>query len=492
MYAGSGFQLSELGDVDIIRFKDEYHLFHLVLPNHDYIAHAVSKNGFVWRRVQNALFISDPGSWDDDMLWTMQVTPDPDNTGHWRMFYTGISRREHGAVQRIGLARSQDLYNWKKDTSGAYPIVLRNTLYETNTTQGRHWVSFRDPFFYMEDGIRLLLANARVADGPVIRRGCVALLEETVTDKFECHRPLFFPQMYDDIEVPGLYKIKNHYYLLGSLREDIKVHYWHSDKIFGPYRAFYDNQLLPHGNYAARITKVSEERYLVWSFYMNNEAKERNRLLPPPKELIIDADGSLLLYSYKVIDDRVCRVVPISELLPIIRFWENPSGMYNTSGDRFTIGTVSGNEVFLIQGSYMNFRLRCAVSIVELGKFGLCFRLAQDGNGYFISLDLINGIAQIRSWGETLDEYQRSTFHYNNMQINNFPPNGKQPFQLEIVALGGYIEFSINQRIILSLIDTLYMHSAPVGFYMESAVITIDNLSLEELDGPEDEEYGPV
>ena len=78
MYASHGFLRSDIGDVDVIHHGGLYHLFHLVLPNHDFIAHAVSKDGLTWRRVRNALFVGDPSSWDDDMLWTMHVSPDPE------------------------------------------------------------------------------------------------------------------------------------------------------------------------------------------------------------------------------------------------------------------------------------------------------------------------------------------------------------------------------------------------------------------------------
>ena len=64
MYAGFGFRRFEIGDVDVVFHDRTFHLFHLVLPNHDYIAHAVSEDGLTWRRVDNALFISNPGNWD--------------------------------------------------------------------------------------------------------------------------------------------------------------------------------------------------------------------------------------------------------------------------------------------------------------------------------------------------------------------------------------------------------------------------------------------
>lgn len=120
MYSGSGFTVSELGDVDVVYVDGIYHLFHLVLPNHDYIAHAVSQDGFVWRRVENALFIGHPGQWDDDMLWTMHVSRNPYQPNEWRMFYTGLSRQESGRIQRVGLARSADLYHWEK----MIPVII--------------------------------------------------------------------------------------------------------------------------------------------------------------------------------------------------------------------------------------------------------------------------------------------------------------------------------------------------------------------------------
>ncbi|HAH48553.1 MAG TPA: glycosyl hydrolase, partial [Planctomycetaceae bacterium] len=110
MFSESTWSRKSIGDVDVVYHDGLYHLFHLVLPNHDFIAHAISDNALNWRRVDNALFIGDPGNWDDLMLWTMHVTPDPHEPGRWGMFYTGISRRDQGKVQRIGLACSEDLY----------------------------------------------------------------------------------------------------------------------------------------------------------------------------------------------------------------------------------------------------------------------------------------------------------------------------------------------------------------------------------------------
>lgn len=128
IYASHAFLRSDIGDVDVVLHDGLFHLFHLVLPNHDFIAHAVSDDGMTWRRMRNALFVGDPGSWDDDMLWTMNVIPDSERPGSWRTFYTGLTPSEYCRIQRIGLARSDDLMVWTKDDSGAYPLEVDGSL----------------------------------------------------------------------------------------------------------------------------------------------------------------------------------------------------------------------------------------------------------------------------------------------------------------------------------------------------------------------------
>ena len=185
MYSDVGFEPRNIGDVDVVWHAGQFHLFHLVLPNHDFIAHAVSDDGLNWHRVQNALFIGDPGAWDDDALWTMNISADPDRPGKWRMFYTGLSRSERGRVQRVGLALSDDLYRWTKCDAEQYPLDVANgggEFYESSVDEGRKWVSFRDPLFFGDEGRRYLLVSGRVKHGPLIRRGCVAVVEEVERD----------------------------------------------------------------------------------------------------------------------------------------------------------------------------------------------------------------------------------------------------------------------------------------------------------------------
>ena len=474
MYSSHGFRDYEIGDVDVVRHNGVYHLFHLVLPNHDYIAHAVSPDGLHWQRVKNALFIGDPEAWDDDMLWTMHVTPNPYRPGAWRMFYTGLCMRESGRVQRVGLAHSDDLYHWHKDTSGAFPLAIpAATDYEHDVKEGRKWVSFRDPFCYQDNGETYLLAAARVKSGPIIRRGCVSLAKEIAEGKFEFRPPLFYPIRYDDIEVPNLMRIDQRYYLVGSIREDIKVHYWYAEELTGPYLNFHDNVLLPQGNYAARVHR-DEGKILVWNFFFKGLTTSGKHLMAPPKELKVGDDGKLRLRSFAGFDKLVTQTLTTEQLTPLQPLFNNPHARCSDQRGDCWFSCESGMELFVAPEEYNDFMLTGVLHIEGRGKCGLFFRINDKGDGYFISLELFKGIVQIRAWRHNRDFEE--AFHYEQLQTANYiPRQGPHPFRL--LAYEQYIELSLHDHIRLTLADDQFAQGR-VGFYVESAKARIDNLEL--------------
>lgn len=478
MYTGYGFRNFQIGDVDVVRHDGLYHLFHLVLPRHSYIAHAVSHDGLHWRRVQNALFIGDPPAFDDDMLWTMHITPDPHRPHAWRMFYTGLGIQDDGRVQRVGLARSEDLYHWQKDTSGHYPLEIGGAHYESSLEEGRHWISFRDPFFFQEDGQNYLIAAARVNRGPIIRRGCVALAREAEEDVFELCPPLFHPHRYDDVEVPNLIKLEDHYYLIGSIREDIKVHYWLADDLKGPYHNFSDNVLLPQGNYAARVSR-DDDRWLVWSLFFRGLTTQGKHLLAPPKELVVNSHGELRLKSFYGFDDLVHETYAASELAPLETLFDNPgaSGATEATSCRFEV--ESGLELFLLHGRYEDVSLSGDYHLDGDGKIGLVLRLNEKGDGYYLSLDPFKGIVQLRAWRHREHGELEHAFEYEQLQAAHYVPTGPVlPFRL--IAYEQYLEFSLNGYVLLTLADD-HFRAGRLGFYVESARAHVENLQLSTL-----------
>jgi beta-fructofuranosidase len=486
MYAGRGFRASEIGDVDVVWHDGLFHLFHLVLPNHDYIAHAVSEDGLAWSRVQNALFISDPGAWDDDMLWTMHVTPDPHRAGSWRMFYTGLCRREQGRVQRIGLARSTDLYHWERDRSDAWPLEISGEHYEHTLDEGRHWVSFRDPFYVRHGDRGYLLTAGRVKDGPLIRRGCVALAEEVAPDRFEFHPPLCHPQRYDDVEVPGAFTMDGRVYLIGSIREDVKVHYWYADAFGGSYRNYSDNVLLPQGNYAARICRVGDT-VLVWNFFFTGARVNGDHLLPPPKEIEADETGELRLLSFGGFDDKAVEARAGREIGPITPLFGTPGAHCDEGDGRCLLEARSGMEVFLLAGEHRDFRLGGILDLTVRGKLGLVVHIDEAGDGYYVSLDLAKGIAQIRYWAANLSGGFEERFEYRQLQAAHFVPRpGPVPFS--VIGYGSYLEVSLFGEVMLTLADES-RRQGRVGFYAESARFEVSDLVLETLSSPREDAY---
>jgi beta-fructofuranosidase len=509
MYEDAGFGRKTMGDVDVLFHEAIYHLFHLVLPNHDFIAHAISRDGLNWQRVENAVFIGHPGSWDDHMLWTMHVSADPRQDGRWRMFYTGISREDGGRIQRIGCATSEDLYRWEKlsdryldvsarggehvcgalegryEPDSPFPLEAAPPHYESTLEDGRSWVSFRDPFYYRNDGVGRLLVSARVNAGPIIRRGCVAVFHEQEDGRFELQAPLHHPGQYDDIEVPNLFGLEGRYYLVGSIREDAKVRYWWADGIDGPWANFFDNVLLPAGNYAARIS-FDDRGPLVWNFYTAESDRTLKNLMPPPKRIGRRDDGRLTLRSFEAFDNLVTRTQRLSDLLPIRRVVDRADASDDVSDESsaLTLSSPAGFEGFLFSAEVYCFRFGARLHLDGLGKCGLLFRIdPATSSGYYLSLDLLKGVAQLRAWGERPDGQQENMFRFETLQAAYWQSCENGPWQITLTGVRNYLEFAIDGHVLLTLSDNTYSDGL-LGLYAESACLRVEDVRLEHLEPP--------
>ncbi len=507
-----------IGDVDVLYHEGLYHLFHLVLPNHDFIAHAVSTDGFNWRQVNNALFIGDPGSWDDLMLWTMHVSLDPYRHGFWRMFYTGLSRREQGRFQRIGLAVSKDLYHWRKtrvnwedrrgpsdpelvqqarrlsdqqpvssrqskfDGNSHFPLQPDPRFYEASLDGDRNWVSFRDPFHYRDhDGKGWLLASGRIDHGPLVRRGCVAVMEEVESRKFVSGPALHHPGLYDDIEVPNLLRLESSYYLIGSIREDAKIRYWHADNLLGPWRSYHDNVLLPQGNYAGRIC-CDDQGWLIWNFYsMSHDDRKSDNLMPPPKRIRRGKHGLLCIESFEGFDNWVERRIPIRAMRSLLGAADERISVQDNAVE---VESASGFHAFVLDEPIGDFRLKAKMSLQGHGKCGFVFRIDPDTHdGYYLSLDLHKCVAQLRCWGTGPKGSGSNMMQFGNLQSASWFTTSPESALVQLIAFGSYIELSIDGEIVLSLADRTYKDGF-CGVYIETAHLRISDLEFEQLQPP--------
>ncbi len=512
MYQESTGSRKTIGDIDVVYHEGLYHLFHLVLPNHDFIAHAVSDDGISWSRVENALFIGHPGSWDDSMLWTMAVSPDPHRPGWWRMFYTGIAQQDHGLVQRIGLAFSRNLYEWTKaptswvnlcercvlqpqvadshtglfDAASTFPLVATAPHYEHSVDEGRHWVSWRDPFYFRDQNRGWLLVAGRIPRGPVVRRGCVALLEEVGPHQFAARPALFHSGLYDDIEVPNMVQFGDQYYLLGSIREDAKVRYWHSRQPTGPWANYSDNVLLPAGNYAARAAPTAHGMAL-WNFYTSNEQDRTTRnLVPPPKLLVQADDGQLAVHSFPALAARVRRDIAF-DTSKIRLLVDNPAGTCQAEpqADGMILRSEYDFQGFLLADHMASFRLQTRMQLLNDGKCGLLLRVdPHSHDGYYLSLDLQKGLAQMRAWGTNREATGEHMMQFRPLQAGYWRTSQQREYEITVIAFGSYFELSVDGHVILSLADQTY-GSGAVGVYVESVAVRLRDISISLFRGPE-------
>jgi len=457
-----------------------YHLFHLIIPNHDYIAHAVSHDGISWKRIKNALFVGDPGDWDDDMIWTMNACKDGDR---YIMYYTGLQRQHRGVVQKIGQAVSSNLINWEKVNQHGFPMESQAPHYEDSQNNPRKWLSFRDPFRFIHQSDTYLIFCGRQSTGPVSRRGCVGLMK-LVDGKFRLQKPLFSPMAYDDVECPCVVKMNGHFYLIGSIREDVKVRYWFSQDFINEYSTFHDNVLLPQGNYAARVVNDGDH-LLVYNFYYIGNNVNTLRVLPPPKELSVDKKGRLLLKSFYRWNEKVQREIPQNEFSRPKLLFSNATAVLTQSDNQWLMECRSGHELFCIAKPGPSYIWEGIMRLEGMGKCGLVVDADEEGNGYFISVDYVYGLLQIRSWGFNEADTHHN-FIFENLQTSNFKPPRDRTVKFKLIRYGHYIELSIDDVVKLTLID--YRYSGPlIGLYSSSSVISLEDSKLYLLSDPESE-----
>jgi len=431
------------------------------------------------------LFVGDPGEWDDDMLWTMDVCKKISNTEdpEFEMYYTGLQRKDRGVVSRIGFAESDNLLDWKKNSKNIFPIEPKGIYYETSKTNPRKWLSFRDPYKFDYNGEAYLLLCARSINGPVSRRGCVGLVKIT-NDVLELLPPLLYPMVYDDIECPCVFQLKGKFFILGSIREDIKVRFWFAPEIFGEYHSFHADVLLPVGNYAARVVQ-DNDHLLVYNFFYAYGNINSMRVLPPPKELDADSDGRLLLKSYYRWELMAQKVIPQAKIKKLKHLFSNPTASSIIEPNKWTCGSRSGYEIFCFKKPSLSFIWDGLLSVEGMGKLGLVSDMDKEGNGYFISFDVKNGLLQLRAWGfNPLDN--RQNFIFKDIQSAVFKMTEKISFQFRLIRYGNYIELSINGEVKLTLMDYTYSGNN-IGLYSASSVISLQNSILKILPEPKEE-----
>lgn len=294
---------------------DEVHVFYLQAPralgnpdrrhHNATVGHAVSSDLRNWTVLADALGPGAAGEWDDLATWTGSVLR---HDGSWLLFYTGVSRAEHGSVQRIGLATSDDLLVWRRRGL----VLEADRRWYATLGAGTREVDWRDPWVDRDpgDGRFHMLITASSRHGPPDARGVIGHATSTDLRTWVAGPPLSAPGEFHKLEVPQLVHLGGSWRILFSTEADCHgaerlarpgvaaqcgTHYLTGEERYGAYALERDSFLVgdPIGrHYAGRLLR----HHGAWWFFAWRYHDERGDFvgeLGDPMPVTVEEDGSL-------------------------------------------------------------------------------------------------------------------------------------------------------------------------------------------------------
>ncbi|MDQ6793143.1 MAG: glycosyl hydrolase family 32 [Candidatus Dormibacteraeota bacterium] len=302
-------------DFWLVTDADAYHVFYLQAPrslgnpdlrhNAATIGHAVSSDLRTWTTLPDAIGAGDPGAFDDLATWTGSIVRAGDV---WMLFYTGISRREHGRVQRIGAARSSDLVSWERVDG----LLLEADPRWYEVSGNGETEAWRDPWAFRDErtGRHHLFITARVNHGPADGRGVIGHAWSDDLFRWTVGPPVSQPGEFFHLEVPQTAYIGDRHRLffcapewghsgarLGrtGVRREGGTHYLVADDLLGPYGPEREDFLLGDEvgrHYAGRVIATPDGwMMLAWAQYGPDGTFAGS--IGDPMPLHVDAVGQL-------------------------------------------------------------------------------------------------------------------------------------------------------------------------------------------------------
>ena len=274
--------------------------------SHAQIGHAVSRDLRNWEVLPTALSPGPPDAFDDQATWTGSVL---EAGGRWQMFYSGISTRDDGRVQRVGLATSEDLRTWERQQ---VLVEADPRWYETSLDHPAGEETWRDPWVFQdpEDGRFHMVVCARVNHGPFDGRGVLGHVWSDDLRSWEVGPPLSAPGEFRQLEVPQLVRLGGAWRVVFSagwsdhsaarlarpgVVAEGGTHYLVSDDPLGPYVLDRDAFLLGDPQvsfYAGRVLHHQGAWWLLAWRHVDGQGRFFGELTDP-MPLALDPTGSL-------------------------------------------------------------------------------------------------------------------------------------------------------------------------------------------------------
>ncbi len=483
MFTSPSIIAGEVGDIDVNTIDGRIHLHYLSLPSHDLVGHAVSNDGLEFRPAKPALYTGAPGECDDDQIWTMHTVRNPAG-GKYHMYYTAVSLAEHGQVQRIALALSNDFENWTKHEGNPVCVAAPPHYNGDLKTLGR--VAFRDPFVFVENDLWHMFVCASTNKGDRLRRGCVAHATSRDGFKWQLQKPLYAPMHLDDLEVPALIARNGKYYLFVHEFRSPRSLYRIADSLDGPWIVPEFDEFLPPNNAVSRFCEW-EGRTLCYTWFRCNADWRRRSpqyaSLVPPKQVNVDPDGRIRMSTFAGWRKRhkgdAVTLAPRS----LTAFREGPVA-WQASDMRLSAGVV-GQIVGVADGVFDDFLLDTTVRLDEGRALGLIFRASDDTeSGNWIRLDVERNRVELHHIAAMDSGYKRYVRKQPSLkQSFDVPLAHGKDLALHLVASREYVEISVDDRVVISA-ATYAQKEGRIGVFIENGRGSFGPVVVQPIDPP--------
>ncbi len=469
MYIPPGFWSSEMGDIDVIVHENRIHVFYLCAPSHDRVAHIVSSDGLFWQEEVTALRTGNPGEFDDDHIWTMGVFK---LKNKFFMLYTGLSSRERGKIQRVGVAVSDDLNHWNKYDKN--PVIEADPRWYEAICDDTNRIDWRDPKVWVEDGIAHGVICARSNKGAENRRGCVGYFTSRDGFNWKVKPPLPVLGNCYEFETPALFKLDKNYYLTGingnQFNQIAPNIYRVAKSLAGPYLRKANDQLLPADNMVFKPCVWQGEQLLFHNLRGIGDWSGAEGLpihtLAPPKAVATTSDGSLILRPFKgwktAAEDN----------------WREIAASPCT-------GCEFGINFNIFNGKFANFIFEAEIQLKDAKEFGVFFRTDNAiEEGSFVSLQPGRARISIYTAKRRLKNSSVGVIYGTRPQVmiqeNHLAIAPEGLYNIRLTAFGPYIEFSINNQVVLSALSWLRKEGC-LGLFAEDGNIVSSKTRIKSL-----------
>lgn len=482
MYFSNGMNPNAIGDFEVVAHEGQLHVFYLMLPHHLQVGHLVSGDGLNWQPMPPALYCGDPGTFDEDQIWTMGVFR---RGRQWVMLYTANQKR--GKVQVIGQAVSNDLVTWTKPAQS--PITMPDPRWYEMNLGGNYRADWRDPHITYRNGKYHAFLCARRNDGLKNHRGCAGYFTSTDGEHWEVQPPACVPGNSWDYECPSVFEINERYYMVAIHGGHNRTTYRVADRIEGPYRRTRDDSVTPGRNMSLRPSAFRDTTHLFhWNSGTRNwgdKAGSPFMCLASPKRAWTNTAGELFVESFDWSNQHAGKVQTWCDSTDTMA----PTGQWRWDGRTLIGHQESGTGHWLTTETREDFELNAVITLDEKDpakEFGFLFRADDDGDECMYAR-LVPGrgcvelVKQIHNRNDGPDSMWRGR---EVVQSFHLPRDDAGRYVLRLIAFGPNIEFNVNHRLVISQLS-MPRRSGRAGVFVEDGEVRFDSLTVVALKPPQ-------